>query len=572
MTAALSFAPTAEAAAWQRLAETLAAARPGSGLDPTAAAAMAHEARGVARALGRAEDQARAGAWLCTHLYLMGRFAEMLDEAADVLRHLNGPALEAERRELLRVVAICACDRGAFAVGLDAAQQLAAMSPGHDEQEHALASAFAMAVCLERMGDSWHAIRRLEVVLQRSQIRPPSLPLLQALNMMCAIHIGAFHRLSADPPDPEAAVMLEGAHNYGQQAQALLGDVGNPVYAVTVRGNLGETLIYKKDASGAQALLEQARDEAAVLGLKAHGWRIECSLGALLLTSGRAQEALQAMVQLGQAMGESAPRSTAIRLHHVAYKACCVLDMPALGLAHFTAYERLERLSMISQLRAQSDLFVTRAEAEQQMAQTRLAREDARVHRERAAALADSAEQDPLTGLGNRRKFDRVCAELLCSAQRNGRPVALALVDADFFKAVNDRYGHAAGDRVLQALAQLLRENTRGRDVTIRHGGEEFLIMLPDTTLDSAVEVCERVRERVAAHPWWGVLGDALARPVTISIGLAVAPPFDAHALLLQADGALYQAKHLGRNRLALAAADVADPGNPHLAGPRAQA
>lgn len=529
-------------------------------MDPASAAAMAREAQGLARVLGRPEDHARAGAWLCTHLYLMGRYAEVLDEATDALRYLNGPGLGAERRELLRVVAICACDRGAFAMGLDAAQQLAAMSPPDDEQEHALAGAFAMAICLERMGDSWHAIRGLEAVLQRHQIRKPSLALLQALNMMCAIQIGAFHRLSADPPDPEAAVMLEGACTYGKQAQALLQEVNSPVYAVTVRGNLGETLIYKGDAPGARALLEQARDDAAAQGLKAHGWRIECSLGALLLASGRAQDALQAMVQLGQAMGESAPRSIAIRLHHVAYKACCVLDMPAQGLSHFTAYERLERLSMISQLRAQSELFVTRAEAEQQMAQTRLAREDARVHRERAAALADSAEQDPLTGLGNRRKFDRVCTELLSSAQRNGRSVALALVDADHFKAVNDRYGHAVGDRVLQALAQLLRENTRARDVSIRHGGEEFLIVLPDTTLDSAVEVCERLRERVAAHAWWAVLGGASACPVTISIGLALAPPFDAHALLLRADGALYQAKHLGRNRLAVAGADATEP------------
>ncbi|MBC7938394.1 MAG: GGDEF domain-containing protein, partial [Chitinophagaceae bacterium] len=161
------------------------------------------------------------------------------------------------------------------------------------------------------------------------------------------------------------------------------------------------------------------------------------------------------------------------------------------------------------------------------------------------------AERDPLTGLGNRRQFERRCAELLPALEREKRPLALALIDVDHFKGINDHHGHAGGDQVLVALAQLLLDNTRARDVLARHGGEEFVVVLPGMTLASAAEVCERLRECVARHPGFGV-GPTRFR-VTVSVGLAGAPPYDVVTLLDRADKALYRAKREGRNRLCLA-------------------
>ena len=125
------------------------------------------------------------------------------------------------------------------------------------------------------------------------------------------------------------------------------------------------------------------------------------------------------------------------------------------------------------------------------------------------------------------------------------------MLDLDRFKEINDRFGHAIGDEVLVAVARLLTENTRAVDIGARVGGEEFLLVLPDTDGERALEICERVRLRVAGYDW-GALGDGLA--VTVSIALASAPPCDGAELSARADGALYVAKGRGRNCVAVAA------------------
>lgn len=222
------------------------------------------------------------------------------------------------------------------------------------------------------------------------------------------------------------------------------------------------------------------------------------------------------------------------------------------ALQHLEIVERSERGRTNAQLRAQSQLFVTRTEAQHAQWQAEQARRDAQAHRERAAEAAAHAERDPLTGLGNRRHLQGRCAELMTAAQHDGRPLALAQVDIDHFKGINDAHGHAAGDRVLVVLAQLLRDHTRARDVLARHGGEEFVVVLPGMALAQAAEVCERLRECVAAQVW-PEFGAGFA--LTISIGLAAAPPHDLAVLLQRADEALYRAKRGGRNRLVTTAA-----------------
>ncbi len=250
-------------------------------------------------------------------------------------------------------------------------------------------------------------------------------------------------------------------------------------------------------------------------------------------------------------MGPAGPQQTLIRLHHAAYLGARALGRFDEALQHFEVAEREDRRRLMAQLRAQSRLFVTRAEVQRAQSQAEQAREDAQTARRRAAEYEAHAERDPLTGLGNRRHLQRRAAELLPAAAAIGRPVALAQIDIDHFKSVNDRHGHDEGDRVLVAMAQLLRENTRAGDVLARHGGEEFVIVLPDLAPGDAAELCERLRQRVAAHDW-GLAGTD--GPVTISIGLATTPPYDLAAMLKQADEALYRAKRAGRNRLRLAA------------------
>lgn len=542
------------AASADRLRALLAAADPVRVVQLTAGCDAARDAMALAEQLGQASDQAQAGAWLCTLLLRRGRFAELLVLARSVLPMLAAPALlhtlASDRQELLRVVTLAGCETGDFDIALDAAHELVRLTAEVGEGGPNMSAAFALAVCFERMGDSWQAIRLLQQTLRTVDGSVPANLRMRAFNGLCAISIGVYHRLVGAVPESEARAALDAGYAAGQQARDLMLQVVDPVSEVAILGNLGELLLYRGEHAESDALLRASLDLARVRGLTAHGWRIQASIGGWLVTAGQPAAALAAMHILLHTMGDSAPMQTAVRANHVAYLACRALAQPAEALAFFEVVERLERSRTITQLRAQSALFVTRAEAQHAQWLAEQARLDAGLQRDRAAEYAASAERDPLTGLGNRRHLDRRCAELLPMAWQAGQPLALALLDIDHFKAINDRFGHAVGDRVLVVLAQLLRENTRTGDVLVRHGGEEFVIVLPGMSPELSAEVCERLRERVATYPWAGLCGSDAA--LTLSIGLSGAPPHNLSALLLSADHALYQAKHGGRNRLCI--------------------
>lgn len=167
------------------------------------------------------------------------------------------------------------------------------------------------------------------------------------------------------------------------------------------------------------------------------------------------------------------------------------------------------------------------------------------------ARLEVAVTTDALTGLSNRRAFfDRLEAE---SARRANGPLAVAMVDIDHFKAVNDRYGHPGGDEALRAVASALKGSVRTGDHVARIGGEEFAILIDGLELAEAGGVCEQVRARVAEVPI--LLSDGRSLGVTLSLGVATRQPGEpSDALLARADRALYEAKANGRNRVRLAA------------------
>jgi diguanylate cyclase len=517
-----------------------AAAEPGT--NPEAGLQAARRALALANDLGLTNEGAQAEAWSCVHLSRMGRHAETLSRARGVMPRLEAPGLEGPQRELLRYVTLSASEIGAFDVALDAAHALSQASRRSGRPDDALAASFLLAVCLERMGDSWQAVRLLGEALAAYGSGAPSHPLLVAANGVCAISLGMAHRLRDTGADDEMRAMLAAGRAQGERALALLKQVPGDTYDVAVPGNLGETLLLQGELALARPLLMQAMELAQTRGLKAHTWRVRTSLADWYLASGDAERARHLARGLIAEMGEQAPQQTSIRAHDAAYRACRALGLHEEALLHLETAERTDRQRTTSQLRSQSQLFVTRTEAEQARAQADLAHADAAWQRQRAAEYAAAAERDALTGLGNRRHLERRCAELLPTLADEGQPLSLALLDIDHFKLVNDQHGHAAGDQVLVHLAQLLRENTRGGDVLARHGGEEFVIVLPGMALARAAEVCERLRERVAGYGW------PVKGGVTISIGLAASPPLELAALLQRADEALYRAKASGRN------------------------
>ena len=193
-----------------------------------------------------------------------------------------------------------------------------------------------------------------------------------------------------------------------------------------------------------------------------------------------------------------------------------------------------------------------------------LARVNTQIRRWRfTTRLRDNVQQsielsvtDPLTGLYNRRYLDSQVEVMVDSAANRGKPLSILMLDVDYFKAVNDTYGHEAGDRVLRELANRIRRNIRNVDLGFRVGGEEFVIVLPDTEAEVAMKVAERLRKAVSSRAF--PLNDGKgALPVTISAGIvSFSSPGDTlEALLKRADEALYKAKREGRNRVIQAAA-----------------
>lgn len=168
--------------------------------------------------------------------------------------------------------------------------------------------------------------------------------------------------------------------------------------------------------------------------------------------------------------------------------------------------------------------------------------------------LEELASRDSLTGIYNRRYFIELAERDLERASRTGAPVSLAMIDLDHFKLVNDTYGHLVGDEVLRLVVEIIGQSLRATDLFARVGGEELVVLMPDTPEPSALIVAERLREAIAS----GTRDSRSAIvPVTVSIGLATAgtPPEPLDLLLDRADQALYAAKRGGRNRVVEATA-----------------
>ncbi|CDI08184.1 PleD family two-component system response regulator [Agrobacterium pusense] len=163
---------------------------------------------------------------------------------------------------------------------------------------------------------------------------------------------------------------------------------------------------------------------------------------------------------------------------------------------------------------------------------------------------------DGLTGLNNRRYLDNHLKILFDRAAVRGRPISICMTDIDRFKLVNDTYGHDVGDEVLREFAARIRSTVRGADLACRYGGEEFVVVMPDTPIELAASVAERLRTIVEDKPFYV---RSIDRELSITASLGIASGSGAFGtpdeLLRQADRALYEAKHAGRNRVVSAAA-----------------
>jgi two-component system cell cycle response regulator len=175
--------------------------------------------------------------------------------------------------------------------------------------------------------------------------------------------------------------------------------------------------------------------------------------------------------------------------------------------------------------------------------------------REKLDHNLEMAVTDPLTGLHNRRYMNGQLDALVARANRGGDPVAVLVLDIDHFKAVNDSLGHDAGDEVLREFSVRLATNVRAVDLPCRFGGEEFVVVMPGTTLEDAHRIAERIRRDVGASAFRILGGEPLS--ITVSVGVAATMGADdtPASLLKRADEGVYEAKKAGRNRVVARAA-----------------
>ncbi|MHB8883898.1 MAG: GGDEF domain-containing protein [Methylovirgula sp.] len=182
------------------------------------------------------------------------------------------------------------------------------------------------------------------------------------------------------------------------------------------------------------------------------------------------------------------------------------------------------------------------------VAQLELAQANLRLQ-QHEAEIRKLSLTDQLTGVGNRRRLEQAVKEEISRAGRSGAKLSALMADLDHFKHVNDTYGHGAGDKVLETFGDILRQSTRLTDVLGRYGGEEFVVLMPNTDRDQAVISAERLRVTFAA-----TLIPPLPEPITVSIGAVEwAPGQSGDVLLRRVDQALYEAKRTGRNRVVAA-------------------
>lgn len=372
------------------------------------------------------------------------------------------------------------------------------------------------------------------------------------------------------------------ARIYHQQALDTARHLGNRRLEAFSLSYLGLTVLAQGGVEEAVRWQQEAVEVAASLGEPDEILLAECqdNLGAALLDAKRVHEALQVLWRaLQHRRAKGARLGEAYTLAHLG-RAYFQLDQPeksvgllreALSLvdeshadelargAHAQLAEVLERVGDLAgalthlkaALRLERAAYTARLNEQARAATLRLdfarAEQAAVLERDRREAFERMALEDSLTGLGNRRHFDEVLARFAAPGSGSPKTWCVALLDVDHFKHVNDTYSHQVGDRVLHAIAEVLRASCRTGDVLARYGGEEFALLLPGADVAAGSQVCERIREGVQQYPWSGLVPGL---GVTVSVGVVEGGAATPAEVLAEADARLYAAKRAGRNRV----------------------
>jgi diguanylate cyclase (GGDEF)-like protein len=373
--------------------------------------------------------------------------------------------------------------------------------------------------------------------------------LFAALNNMASTRRQWADQMLARGDNP--GVLLHQAVQDAEEALALSLAQNNHHREAIVRSNLGPLLHHLGRPTEARAHMTRSIAVATELRRPSLAQEAHFGLQALDLAEGRADEAITGAMQLLRLMQTHKDSDTTRRVHEFLYLVHKGQGDFERALLHHEGMHAEKLRELEQKVQVQSRILLNQLALDDARHQAEQAQRDAVLQRMRAEELDRAAHSDALTGLLNRRFLDRQLPLLMTHAKAHTQPLAAAMIDIDHFKQVNDSHGHAIGDQVLKELAVLLRQATRGSDMAIRMGGEEFLVVLVDTAPSRASEVCERLRQVVLAHSWQQL---APGLSCTVSIGVSQWQPGEEMAHWVhRTDTALYAAKHQGRNRVVVA-------------------
>jgi diguanylate cyclase (GGDEF)-like protein len=549
------------AAAWARLARGFHWLHFGT---LTQAADELAEARRGFDALNERDGHILASAGIARSLWRAGRYRE----AIDTVLPLRDEGLQVLKHEQLGVLLNTIA--GCYSVIGDSEQAFAYMhqalrdtGPGRG---HGIDAVLLCNLSNEllQLGDFEEALRHVDQGLQRSShMRNPFLRSVLWINrIICLTEMGRaadalpdIHEVLALPPDPSGRGA--NAKHFETLAIAALAARDLP---------LGERLVQQALASPGAGLPDE---------------RVELAIARALLAQGQgdADGALQALQDSAALAQDDSVDGLSLRVRCQYFHCGSVLheqaQQPDAALAALRAWQRLHLLQAQRASRAryqaaalQTELLRLRQRLEENDAKRRateraraaLAEANAALSRKvneveaLQHALREQATRDALTGLFNRRHLDDTLPTMLALARRERQPMAVAIIDLDHFKSVNDRFGHDVGDLLLDAFGRLLSDSLRDSDVPCRYGGEEFCVLLPQTSADAAQRKLEDLLQRWRRQSF--ELDGVTLQGLSFSAGVvdSAGRPPAAAALLRAADQALLMAKQLGRNRVLSAA------------------
>jgi len=538
-----------------RLARLLAHAERDSDVDARRALEHALAAGALARELGDERRHADALYWegrALDHLLEHDRALAAFGEALHIATAQADPDA---RARLLRSIGFTYDELGDFAQSLDHHLRALEIEEASGNAEGRAATLRAIGVVYSRSGDAETGLDYFDQSLALCVQAGDDVARAKTLNNI-GVNLNDLSR-----HDESLAAL--------QEALAIYRGAGLTLQQSGTLVNLGLTLEKLDRTAEAEASFNDALQLCEATGHMYGVVDARLSLGRLAAAQGRADEALhwlEAALAGAEQHRLKQPLSECLDALASLHERC---GRHAEALALYRRFHAAERDAMLQsserQLKAvqtRYQLAAAQREAEiHRLRHVELARANAELEQlndslrasdeQKSALLAELERQtyeDSLTGLGNRRLLDRRLADEFDRAVRHSRPLAVALVDIDHFKRINDRYSHAVGDAALKALARMLAAMVRHTDLAVRLGGEEFVLVLVETDAEGAKAVCEKLRAAVAAHDWSRIRpGLALTVSVGYCADLAVG---SAERLLATADRNLYIAKARGRNRI----------------------